>query len=197
MPELQRVRVAEVEALQALGDDDRAAAVRREVEVVRIGDGPRAATTSGSRIDRRQRVALVAVDPERVQVPRRRDVLWLGRNAEAADDLERLRIDLVDRVALRLRDVDAIQRSARDRRDRGRRVCCVDVADGCRARAARGGIGQRQDAALRAARAIAPADDEDPAGQRRCAHVGERLREPPGPAGAPGLRVDRHDRPKL
>jgi hypothetical protein len=41
LDQTERVRVAEVEPLQALGDDDRVAAVGREVEVVRIVDRDR------------------------------------------------------------------------------------------------------------------------------------------------------------
>ena len=41
MVQRERVRVAEVEAVQALGDDDRVAAVGREVHVVRIVDRDR------------------------------------------------------------------------------------------------------------------------------------------------------------
>ena len=106
--------VAEVEPLEALGDDDRAIAARREVEVVRIGDRARLAVATGERVDRRQGVAPVAVDPQRAQVPRGRDVLRLSRDAEASHDLERARIDLVDGVALRLGDVDAVERCRAD-----------------------------------------------------------------------------------
>jgi len=48
---LPRLRIAEVEALEALGDDDRRSSVRREVEVVRVVDrdgGPLGLAVSGS-----------------------------------------------------------------------------------------------------------------------------------------------------
>ena len=69
--ELKGVRVAEVESMQPLGDDDRVAAVEREVEVVRIVDGNRLAGRPGHRIDRRQAVPDVVVDVQRLQVVRR------------------------------------------------------------------------------------------------------------------------------
>src|SRR6476620_5627028 len=53
---LQRhcVRVAEVEPLEARGDEDRRAAIRREIEVVGIGDRDRRTGLAGAWIDRRQ-----------------------------------------------------------------------------------------------------------------------------------------------
>src|SRR5919197_5106123 len=51
MLEAHRVRVAEVEPLQALGDDDRVATVRREVEVVWVLDRNRLARLAGTRVD--------------------------------------------------------------------------------------------------------------------------------------------------
>jgi hypothetical protein len=66
LDQAERVRVAEVEATQALGDDDRVAAVGREVEVVRVDDRDRPARSACARVDR-SRVAGVVVD---VQSPR-------------------------------------------------------------------------------------------------------------------------------
>ena len=71
----ERVRVAEVEPVQALGDDDREPAVGREVQVVGVGDGNGAAGPRRPRIDRSDRVALVVQHVQRLQVPGRRDVL--------------------------------------------------------------------------------------------------------------------------
>ena len=73
--ELEGVRVAEVEALEALRDDDRVLPVRCEVHVVRILDRDRRAWLSRSRIDRRQAVAPVVGDIERLQVPSGHHVL--------------------------------------------------------------------------------------------------------------------------
>ena len=71
--EHHRLRVAEVEPLQRLGDDDRLLAVGREVHVVRIVHGDRLARLAGEQIDQRQaalgRVLRVVGDPERLQVP--------------------------------------------------------------------------------------------------------------------------------
>src|SRR5262249_29924114 len=51
------VRVAEVESVQPLGDDDRVAPVGGEVHVVGVGDRDRPARPAGARIDHRQAVA--------------------------------------------------------------------------------------------------------------------------------------------
>ena len=53
------------------------------------------------------RVADVVEDPQRLQVPRRRDVLGQEADVEVVDDLERLRVDDVHGVALAVRHVDA------------------------------------------------------------------------------------------
>ena len=118
--------VAEVEAREPLGDDDRVAAVRGEVHVVRVVDRDRAARAAGSRVDRSQAVADVVGDVERSQVPRRDDVLGQQPDREVLDDLERARVDHVDGVALGVRDVDEWARKPRrapsgDRRRRPRR----------------------------------------------------------------------------
>ena len=102
----KRVRRAEVEARQALGDDDREAAVGREVQVVRVVHRDRVAGRAGARVDRRQAVAQVVQDVERLQVPRGRHVLRQRPDGEVPDDLERALVDLVDRVALAVRHVD-------------------------------------------------------------------------------------------
>ena len=86
-PDAERVRVAEVEPVQALGDDDREPAVRREVQVVGVGDGNGAAGPRRPRIDRRDRVALVVQHVQRLQVPRGRDVLRQRADRELPDDL--------------------------------------------------------------------------------------------------------------
>ena len=78
------VRVAEVQPLQALGDDDREAAVGREVEVVGVLDRDRAPRLPGPRVDRREAVADVVVDVQRLQVPGRGDVLGQRAGRERA-----------------------------------------------------------------------------------------------------------------
>ena len=87
--ERKRVRVAEVEAVQPLGDDDRVATVGREVHVVGIVDRDRAAGLARARVDRRQAVAGVVRHVERPQVPRRDDVLRQPADVEVLDDLVR------------------------------------------------------------------------------------------------------------
>ncbi len=74
--QLHRVGKTEIEPMLALGDHDREAAVRREVEVVRVADADGLAfRPPGERAERRQAVALVVVDPERLEVIRRRHML--------------------------------------------------------------------------------------------------------------------------
>ena len=50
--------------------DDGLRAVRREIQVVGVGDGNRSAGQSGARIDGRERIAEVAVDVQGPQVVR-------------------------------------------------------------------------------------------------------------------------------
>ena len=97
---------AEVQALQALGDDDGKAPIGGEVEVVRVLDRDRAARPAGPRVDRGERVAQVVVDVERLEVPGRRDVLGQRAGRELRDDLHRALADHRDRVAHAVGDVD-------------------------------------------------------------------------------------------
>jgi hypothetical protein len=73
--------IAEIEALQRLGDHDRGLAVGREIHVVRVGHVDRRAGLAGLRVDRREAAlggALGVVgDPEGLQVPRRHHVLGI------------------------------------------------------------------------------------------------------------------------
>src|SRR5262249_3199189 len=69
-----RMRIAKIEALAALGDDDRRLSVWREVQIVGVVDGNGVAGLAGIRIDRRQTTAGAAVlgvfrNPQGVQVP--------------------------------------------------------------------------------------------------------------------------------
>ena len=104
--ELHRVRVAKVEPLQALSDDDREPAIRGEVQVVGILDRNRAARAPGPRVDRGQAVAEVVIDIQRLEVPGRGDVLGQRAGGELPDHLERPLADDVDRVAHRVGHVD-------------------------------------------------------------------------------------------
>ena len=73
----------------ALGDDDRVAAVGREVHVVRIVDRNRPCRLPRLRIDLGQRVAGVVRDVEVLQVVRGDDVLRQSSDREVVDDLVR------------------------------------------------------------------------------------------------------------
>ena len=108
LDERERVRVAEVEARETFGDDDRVLPVGREVHVVRVLDRDRRTRPPGDGIDRRERVAAVVRDVERLQVPRR------ARRAGAATPTAKwsmtcavFGIDDVDGVAQRVRHVHA------------------------------------------------------------------------------------------
>ena len=81
-------------------------------------------------IDRRQAAVGAALGvvghPERLEVPRRHDVLRVDADPEPVDDLERGRIDHVDVVGLHVRHVDARQRA------RHRRAQLARAASRCR-----------------------------------------------------------------
>ena len=134
-----------------LGDDDRAAPVGGEVQVVGVGDRDRAAVTAGARVDRGQAVAGVVGDPQRAQVPRRGHVLGQGADGEVVDDPGRALVDDVDGVGLRVGHVDARDVAAHLGREHPRARGGVDVerrgaGDDVRAareaRAARGARGR-------------------------------------------------------
>ena len=104
--QLERVRVAEVQPVQPFGDDDRVAAVRREIHVVRIVDGDRASGLAIARIDRGERVAEIVRHVQRFQVPRGDDVLRQRTDRKMLDDPERSLVDHVHGVAVAVRNVD-------------------------------------------------------------------------------------------
>ena len=126
--ELERVRVAEVEPVQPLGDDDRVAAVGREVHVVRIVDR-----------DRRARACPVRGSIAVSELPSSFVTYSVFRShagttccgsaptREVLDDLERALVDHVDRVAVAVRDVDERPRAARDGAQVAGAVGGVDV----------------------------------------------------------------------
>ena len=92
-----RARLTEVEAPQALGDHDRRAPVRREVQVVGVHHPDRrAARASRGRVDRGQGVPALAVDVERVQVVRGRHVLRHSAHLEVTDDPKPSGVDDVE-----------------------------------------------------------------------------------------------------
>ena len=122
----KRVRIAEVEPAQPLGDDDRPGAVGREVEVVRIRDRDRPARAPRDRVDGRQRVALVVRHVEPLEIPRRHHVLGLHANRELPDHPPRGRIDHIDRVAPGVGHVD---QRARPPRRAGQHVGAVVGVD--------------------------------------------------------------------
>ena len=103
-----RDRVAEVEPLQRLRHDDRVQPVGREVHVVRVGYAHGLSAPAGPRVDRGEAVARVVVHPEGAEVPRGCHVLRVRTRPEVVDDLVRVRVDHVDRVALRVRHVDPL-----------------------------------------------------------------------------------------
>ena len=158
-----RVRIAEVEALLRLRDHDGALAVGREVHVVGIV-APRSACPGlpvvgsiGVRLPLVGALGIVG-DPERLQVPRRHDVLRVEADLELVDDLERRR----DRSRTRRSTARAgTYTSSRCAGDRGaqlarRRSRCRGSPDrapaACRGRApdlGRGGERRRQARATR------------------------------------------------
>ncbi len=106
--------IAKIETLEPLGDDDRGTAIQREVEVVGILHRDRLAGLAGLRIDRGQAALRapqpVVVDPQRLQIPGRDDVLRLPADPISVDDLERLGVDHIDVVGAQIGHVDARQR---------------------------------------------------------------------------------------
>ena len=84
---------------------------------------------AGARVDRRERVAAVVRDVQRLQVPRRHDVLRQPADGEVLDDLERALVDHVDGVAVAVRDVDERPRAPRTAAEVADAVGRVDVPD--------------------------------------------------------------------
>ena len=126
-------------------------------------------------IDRRQaalgRVLGVVGDPERLQVPRRHDVLRVEADLEAVDDLEGRRVDDVDVVRLQVGNVDARQRAARRLAQLAGAGVAVEVARDrspaacrgrCRSRG--GGAAARGEAGAAEAAGATRADDAADAG---------------------------------
>ena len=167
--------VAEVEAVEALGDDDRVAAVGREVHVVRIVDRDRAPPGLPVRGSIGVRLLPDVVrDVERAQVPRGHDVLRQRADGEVLDHpvrpADRSRRRCCSGCSGRRR---AALRSAR-RRSSCRPVVGVDVAASPpvdvaatrrRPRGARCGTSSLE-TGLRSAGA-APAGEQDPSADAR------------------------------
>ena len=121
------VAVAEVDLAQSLRHHHRVAAVGREVHVVRVDHRHGASRNARSRVDRRQRVALVVGDPQGPEVVRRHNVLRQRVDRELADHPIRARIDLVDGVATTVRHVDQRPIAPEDRRQGAGTIGRVDV----------------------------------------------------------------------
>ena len=191
------VREAEVEAGEPLGDDDREASVRGEVHVVRVGHRDRTAGQPVARVDRRHAVAEVVEHVERLQVVRRGHVLGEGADREVADDLERPRVDLVDAVALAVRDVDQRAVAPDDRTERAGRIGCVDVRRGeCLRREGNAtrtpGRHQLADRGRRASLAV-PAGDQDSVAPAHSGEVREGLGQRARAAESAARWIDRGD----
>jgi acyl-CoA synthetase (AMP-forming)/AMP-acid ligase II len=107
VPQLHRVRVAEVDPVQRLGHHHGVLAVGGEVEVVGVGDLDRRPGVSGDGADRGQGVAVGVVRPEHGAVPGRGDVVRFGSDRKCPGDPVGGRVDLADRVADAVRHVDA------------------------------------------------------------------------------------------
>ena len=176
-----------------LGDDDRAPPVGGEVQVVGVGDGHRPAVAAGARVDRGEAVARVVGDPQRAQVPRRRDVLRQRADREVVDDLGGALVDDVDGVGLRVGDVDARRIAADLRRQKARAGGGVDVGGRASRRRPRPGPESARAPAARRARRRGRRG-------RRPRAAGRRRRRPPGrrgrpAAGPPSARVRSRGRP--
>ena len=106
LADLHGVRVAEDQLTVHRGHHDGVLAVGREVEVVRVVDLDGLAGLAGRGVDGREVVPPVVVDPERLQVPGRHDVLRLHPHRNGLDDLVGLRVDDRDRVGAGVGDID-------------------------------------------------------------------------------------------
>ena len=124
---LPAVRVVEHQLAAALGHRDRRAAVRGEVQVVRVGDREARAGLAGARVERGERVAQVVAGVERGQVVGRDHVLQLAAQLVPPDHGERRRVDHPDVTRLGVRHVHQrawppgpARRASRRRRPRTR-----------------------------------------------------------------------------
>ena len=127
-----RMRVAEFEPPHRLGDHDRRLAVRGEIHVVGIGHVDRLAELAGLRVDRHHvgvaaAIADVARHPQRLQIPRRHDVLGARNGVEALDHLEGLGVDDVDLSGDEIGRIDARQMPGDGGAEHARARAGVDV----------------------------------------------------------------------
>src|SRR5262249_41487094 len=113
--QLHRLRVAKIQAVRALGDDDGVAAVGGEVQVVRILDLQRVDFVAGGGGDARDAVPEVVQHPQRLEIVRRRAVLRLSADLEVVHDLEGVRVDHIHGIPTAVRDVDALGKAAHHR----------------------------------------------------------------------------------
>ena len=94
--------IAELDEPIVLVDDDRLRPIGREVEVVGARSGDRADLLARRGVDLAQPVAAGVVHEQVAQIPRRRDVVGRSPDIQDVHDLERERIDDVDRSVVRV-----------------------------------------------------------------------------------------------
>ena len=145
---------------------------------------------SCQRIDRGEAVSVIVVDVERLQVPRRHDMLRTSADRKMADHPERPWIDDIDGAALAVGDVDPLEGAVGGRTEIPWRVRRIDVRP--RTRRTRfdglvasgryvGGsrpwdqLAQRPDRPRR----LPPSDQQDSAAQPHRREVGTRRSKPP------------------
>ncbi len=129
LAQLEGLGVPEVEPVQPFRHDQRGGAVRGEVQVVGVLDLDRLARLPGRGVDRRERVAVVVVDPQRLQIPRGHDVLRAAADPEVPDDPVGLGVDHTDRAALAVGHVDQRGEPRDDGAEHAGPVVGVDVRD--------------------------------------------------------------------
>ena len=189
LDELHGVGVSEVEPLASFGDNDRVPTVGGEVQVVGIGDRDiGSASFAGSGVDGSEAVAVVVVDVERREVPRRGHMLRKRANVEVIDHLVGRGIDDVDGVRHAVGYVDQRARGCRLGAERVGAVMCVDVRSGGRVRSQ-----ELADGSERCARGPAT-DQEKPAVRIDERGIGLRGRKGSRVADAMRGHVDGDDR---
>ena len=200
------LRVTELQAAEALGDDDRVASIRGEVEVVGIGDAYCRTRPARARVDRGEAVARIVGDVEGLQVPRWHDVLGLQPDPEALDDPVGARTDHVDRVTEAVWHIHERLRIPRRPGQHVRAVEGIDIPG--RGRPKRGPATRRSRAAARRLRSVAAtqlaqgrlrprrppaAGEQDPHAERYGREIRARRGKGADPNDVSGLQVDGDD----
>ena len=140
-------------------------------------------------IDRGQAVAGIVRDVEAAEIPGRHHVLRKASDREVPDDPEGARVDHVDRVAPRIRDVNQRSRTACSA---GQHVPAVEGID------VPGRAGQGL-TCVEARRLSTPCHgcpdlrEEDPIAEGDGGEIGARSLQPSGNPDSPRAQVDRHD----